>query len=117
MGMVDLVIKNGKVVTPTGTVSAGIAIDKGKIVAISKESFLPPSSKTIDVNGKYTVDTGHIVAFEDTLTYKVKKVGGWKSTLLSGEGLVCEYSGTGRLWIQSRVPGGFIGWVSKLLPR
>jgi uncharacterized protein (TIGR00266 family) len=71
----------------------------------------------IDVNGTYIVDTGHIVAFQDSLSYKVKKVGGWKSTLLSGEGLICEFSGSGKLWIQSRVPGGFIGWVSKLLPR
>ncbi|TAL39947.1 MAG: TIGR00266 family protein [Spirochaetes bacterium] len=71
----------------------------------------------IDVDGTYTVDTGHIVAFEESLQFNVKRVGGWKSTFLSGEGLVCEFSGKGRLWIQSRVPGGFIGWVSKLLPR
>jgi len=71
----------------------------------------------IDVNGSYKVDTGHIVAFQDSLSFKVKKVGGWKSTLLSGEGLICEFSGSGKLWIQSRVPDGFIGWVAKLLPR
>lgn len=71
----------------------------------------------IDVNGKYIVDTGHIVAFEETLQFNIKRVGGWKSTLLSGEGLVCEFSGNGKVWIQSRVPDGFIGWVAKLLPR
>ncbi len=71
----------------------------------------------IDVNGAYIVDTGHIVAFEEALSFTVKRVGGWKSTFLSGEGLVCEFSGKGKVWIQSRVPGGFIGWVSKLLPR
>lgn len=71
----------------------------------------------IDVSDRYIVDTGHIVAFEESLAFNVKKVGGWKSTLLSGEGLVCEFSGRGKVWIQSRVPGGFIGWVTKLLPR
>jgi uncharacterized protein (TIGR00266 family) len=71
----------------------------------------------IAVSGSYVVDTGHIVAFENSLSYKVKKVGGWKSTFFSGEGLVCEFSGTGKLWIQSRVPDGFISWVTKLLPR
>ncbi len=71
----------------------------------------------IDINGSYVVDTGHIVAFEDSLSFRVKKVGGWKSTFFSGEGLVCEFSGTGKLWIQSRVPDGFINWVTKLLPR
>ena len=71
----------------------------------------------IDVKDKYIVDTGHIVAFEESLQFNVKRVGGWKSTLLSGEGLVCEFSGAGKVWIQSRVPNGFIGWVSKLLPR
>jgi len=34
------------------------------------------------------IDTGHIVAFEEGIGYEVNKVGGWKSTLLSGEGLV-----------------------------
>ncbi len=71
----------------------------------------------IDVSGSYLVDTGHIVAFQDSLAFRVKKVGGWKSTILSGEGLICEFNGAGKLWIQSRVPDGFIGWVKKLLPR
>ena len=70
----------------------------------------------IEVNGSYTLDTGHLVAFEPTLEYELKKVGGWKSTLLSGEGLVFNFTGTGKIWIQSRVPSGFIGWLTKLLP-
>jgi uncharacterized protein (TIGR00266 family) len=70
----------------------------------------------IDVDGAYIVDTGHIVAFEESLAFSVKKVGNWKSTFFSGEGLVCEFSGKGKVWIQSRVPSGFIGWLTKLLP-
>ena len=40
----------------------------------------------------YTVDTGHIVAFDSTLTYNVRKVGSWKSTIFGGEGLVVDFS-------------------------
>lgn len=53
MRTVDLVIKSGKVVTPTGIMSTGIAVDEGKIVAISRESFLPEAKKAIDAKGKY----------------------------------------------------------------
>jgi len=56
----------------------------------------------VDVNGSYVVDTGHIVAFEDTLQFQVKSVGGLKSLLFSSEGLVCEFNGRGRLWLQTR---------------
>lgn len=70
----------------------------------------------IEVNGSYIIDTGHLVAFEPTLTYELRKVGGWKSTLLSGEGFVFDFNGNGKVWIQSRVPEGFVGWIVKLLP-
>lgn len=56
----------------------------------------------IEVTGTYIVDTSHIVAFDTTLTYKLRKLGGMKSLFLSGEGVVCEFSGTGRLWVQTR---------------
>ncbi len=51
---------------------------------------------------RYTVDTGHIVSFEEGVGYKVKTVGGIKSTLFSGEGLVCELTGPGKITIQTR---------------
>lgn len=72
--------------------------------------------RTIEVDGSFIVDTGHIVAFEETLSFEVKKVGSWKSTLLSGEGLVCEFSGKGRLYIQTRNIGGLVSWLSPMLP-
>ncbi len=56
----------------------------------------------VDVTGTYTVDTSHIVAFEDTLSFQVRSIGGMKSLFLSKEGLVCQFSGTGRLWLQTR---------------
>jgi uncharacterized protein (AIM24 family) len=62
------------------------------------------------------IDTGHIVAFTEGINYKVEKVGGWKSTLLSGEGLVATFSGPGELWMQSRSPSDFVGWLIPQLP-
>jgi uncharacterized protein (TIGR00266 family) len=49
-----------------------------------------------------TVDTGHVVAFEEGLEYNINKVGGMKSFMFGGEGLVMNFSGQGNLWIQSR---------------
>ncbi len=46
---------------------------------------------------KYVVDTGHLVSFEQQIDFRVKKVAGWKSTLLSGEGLVVELTGPGKV--------------------
>lgn len=61
----------------------------------------------IPVEGDYVVDTGYIVAFEDTLNYNVEMLGGLsfrglRTGILGGEGLVCRFSGSGKLWVQSR---------------
>jgi uncharacterized protein (TIGR00266 family) len=64
-----------------------------------------------------TVDTGHIVAFEDTVDFDVKRVGGLKSTLFSGEGLVCEFNGEGRIWTQTRSTDAFLSWLIPKLPQ
>jgi uncharacterized protein (TIGR00266 family) len=65
----------------------------------------------IDVDGSYIVDTGHVVAFDDSLDYKIKGSGGLKSTLMSGEGLTMHFNGHGKLFIQSRNLGGMIHWI------
>jgi uncharacterized protein (TIGR00266 family) len=69
----------------------------------------------IDIDGSYVVDTGHVVAFDDTLDYKIKGSGGLKSTLMSGEGLTMHFSGHGKLFIQSRNLGGMIHWITPRL--
>ncbi|MBZ0274295.1 TIGR00266 family protein [bacterium] len=69
-----------------------------------------------DIDGAFICDTGHIAAYEDTLEYKVKKVGGLKSTLLSGEGLVCEFSGKGRLYMQTHNASAFGQFFGHKLP-
>jgi len=71
----------------------------------------------VDVPGEgYVVDTGHVVAFEPSLDYEVQKVGGLKSAMFSGEGLVCRFSGRGKLWIQTRSLDAFLGTIIPFLP-
>ncbi|MES0490989.1 MAG: TIGR00266 family protein [Leptospirales bacterium] len=66
----------------------------------------------IDISGDYIVDTGHIVGFEPSLNYKIEKVGGLKSLFLSGEGLVCRFSGQGKVYIQTRNHNSFARWAN-----
>lgn len=65
----------------------------------------------------YTVDTGHLVAWSEAITYHVRKVGGWKSTLFSGEGLVCDLTGPGRIYLQTRSQDAFLSWLIPQLPQ
>lgn len=62
----------------------------------------------IDVQGEHVVDSGHIVAFDDSLQFEVGKLGdSWLQTFLSGEGLVCHFKGQGKLYCQSHSPPSF----------
>jgi uncharacterized protein (TIGR00266 family) len=70
----------------------------------------------IEVDGMYTVDTGHVVAYEPSLKPRIRRVGGLKATLFSGEGLVMDFQGRGRLWIQTRSLSALVGWISPMLP-
>ncbi|WP_456468979.1 TIGR00266 family protein [Archaeoglobus sp.] len=75
------------------------------------------SVEEIQVDGNLRVDTGHIVAFEDTLDFKISRAGGLKATLLSGEGLVADFRGSGKVWIQTRSIADYVGWLSSLIPK
>ncbi len=69
----------------------------------------------LDRGQRYTVDTGHMVAFDDTVKYDVGRSGGWKTTLLGGEGLVCKLEGPGRFYMQTRSEDALLGWLSPKL--
>ena len=70
----------------------------------------------IEVCGDYVVDTGHIVAFTEGLDYNITRVGGYKSLFLSGEGLVCRFSGQGSVWIQTRQLPAYLNWINRFRP-
>lgn len=71
----------------------------------------------IFVDGEYIVDTGHIVAFEKSLDYKITKPGSsWLGAFLGGEGLVCKFFGRGKVYCQTHNPSAFGQLVGSLLP-
>lgn len=75
----------------------------GKVVVNSFGAIYP-----IEVSGETIVDTGHIVAFNETLDFSITKAGkSWMSSFLGGEGLVCKFKGRGTVWCQSHNPTGF----------
>ncbi len=96
---------------------AGIILLKvsgqGKVIA---SSFGAIEERTLAAGQKYTVDTGHIVGFSPLIKFTVKKSGSWKSTILGGEGLVCELTGPGRVLMQTRSMSGFVSWLMPMMP-
>ena len=71
----------------------------------------------VQVNGTLIVDTGHIVAWEASLQYRISKSGsGWIASWLSGEGLVCTFEGQGTVYLQSRNASEYGSTVGAMLP-
>ena len=48
-----------------------------------------------------TVDNGHLLAWDEDLSYTMTKASGLVSSLTSGEGLVCRFTGPGTLYIHT----------------
>ena len=73
--------------------------------------------REVEVDGSFVCDTGHMVAFDQCLGYKLRLAGGGMLTAFkSGEGLVFEFSGKGKLLLQSRNLSSLVSWISPLLP-
>jgi uncharacterized protein (TIGR00266 family) len=73
--------------------------------------------RTLGAGEKYVVDTSHLVAFNGSMAVQPKTVGGFKSTLFSGEGLVVELTGPGTIYMQTRSPRALINWIIPQLPK
>lgn len=71
----------------------------------------------MEVTDRYVVDTGHLVAWDESLEFSVKGAGGLKSLFFSGEGLVLEFRGRGSVWIQTRTLDAFVRSLIPYLPR
>jgi dihydropyrimidinase len=52
---VDLVVSNGRVVTPAGVIPGGVTIDGERIVAVGADSSLPPARRRIDAREQYVL--------------------------------------------------------------
>jgi uncharacterized protein (TIGR00266 family) len=61
------------------------------------------------------VDNFHLVAFADTCSYNVERIGGWKETIFSGEGFVTHIRGPGDVYIQTKNLKEFADWIWTLI--
>ncbi len=69
----------------------------------------------LNVGEEIIIDNGHLVAWTEETDYTIEKASnGWINSITSGEGLVCRFKGPGKIWIQTRNPGSFSGWISSL---
>lgn len=83
----------------------------GKVIVNSFGAIYP-----VEVDGEYIVDTGHIVAFEETLNFNITKAGAsWINSFMGGEGLVCKFNGKGTVWCQSHNQTSFGRTLGPLL--
>jgi uncharacterized protein (TIGR00266 family) len=67
---------------------------------------------------QYVVDTGHLVAWESSMHYNLRRAAksGFFRSLISGEGLVAEFTGPGELLIQTRNLAAFAGLLRPYFP-
>jgi uncharacterized protein (TIGR00266 family) len=61
------------------------------------------------------VDNFHLVAFSDSCNYNVERIGGWKETILGGEGFITRIRGPGEVYIQTKNLREFADWLWTLL--
>jgi uncharacterized protein (TIGR00266 family) len=80
-------------------------------------SFGAIHRKRLAAGERYVVDTGHLVAWEGTTQYTLRKAAsGFFRSMLSGEGIVAEFSGPGEILIQTRNIAAFAGLLKPFFP-
>jgi uncharacterized protein (TIGR00266 family) len=70
---------------------------------------------TKDIDGEYIVDSGHLVAYEPSISLHIGLAGGVFSSFFGGEGLVLRLRGQGRIYLQSRSMSGLAHWINRHL--
>ncbi|MGZ8847069.1 MAG: TIGR00266 family protein [Pyrinomonadaceae bacterium] len=80
-------------------------------------SFGAIHRKTLQAGERYVVDTGHLVAWEGTTQYTLRKAAaGFFRSMVSGEGIVAEFSGPGEILIQTRNLAALAGLLKPFFP-
>ena len=80
-------------------------------------SFGAIHRKTLQPGERYVVDTGHLVAWEGTTQYTLRKAtSGIFRSFVSGEGIVAEFMGPGEILIQTRNLQAFAGMLKPFFP-
>lgn len=76
-----------------------------------------PIEKELAPGEVLKVDTGNVVAFENTVSYEIETVKGLGNILLGGEGLfLTKLVGPGKVIIQSQNFGDFAGKIISMMP-
>ncbi|WP_247730701.1 TIGR00266 family protein [Halovivax limisalsi] len=70
----------------------------------------------LDAGESYVLDNENLIAWDDEVDFSTRRVGGLKSTLFSGEGLVFEFTGPGTAWYQTRDMDGLVDVIAPRLP-
>lgn len=66
-------------------------------------------------NEEVIIDNGHMVAWEESLTYNLERANkSLLNSLKSGEGLVARFKGTGTIYIQTRNFNGFASHIGTI---
>ena len=72
---------------------------------------------TLQQGEMVTIDTGHVVAYADTVQYQIRKVAqGIIQSMKSGEGLVFDFVGPGQVMTQTRNPSALVSWIVSHVP-
>jgi uncharacterized protein (TIGR00266 family) len=80
-------------------------------------SFGAIHRKRLQAGERYVVDTGHLVAWEGTTQYTLRKAAsGFFRSMVSGEGVVVEFTGPGEILIQTRNLAAFAGLLKPFFP-
>lgn len=72
---------------------------------------------TVTDGNDLVIDNGHMVAFTSGVEYTINRVGGLKSMVLGGEGLVMTFRGQGKVWVQTRELSGFASQLTHFLKK
>jgi dihydroorotase-like cyclic amidohydrolase len=91
--LVETILYNTKIFFHGNLIEAGLAIDKGKIVKIAKETNLPTASKKIDLHGNITLPgliDSHVHLRDQQLSYKEDFVTGTEAATAGGITLVID---------------------------
>ncbi|RXK47811.1 TIGR00266 family protein [Halorientalis pallida] len=80
------------------------------------EAFGGIETVSLDHGESYIIDNENVVAWEGSVDFDARRVGDLKSTLLSGEGLVMEFTGPGNVWYQTRGLDSFVDTIASALP-
>ena len=80
-------------------------------------SFGAIHRKQLGPGERYVIDTGHLVAWEGTTQYTLRKAAsGFFRSMVSGEGIVAEFAGPGEVLIQTRNLAAFAGLLKPFMP-